>query len=133
MSSRTGASPSPPFSPHSAPSYISPSCSDFAFEVQLRELSGWVSWGRQKVANGPKPDVLLRGSSTSLKADFIFILSLCLSVCLCVGLYMWMQVPVKVRGAVSPGAGVTGSWEPPGVGAGSKLGSSVRTAHALSC
>lgn len=33
---------------------------------------------------------------------------------------MWMQVPVEVRGAVSPGAKVPGSCEPPSVDAGSQ-------------
>lgn len=36
---------------------ISLSCSNFALEVKLRELAGWVSWRRQRVANGPKLDV----------------------------------------------------------------------------
>lgn len=35
----------------------------------------------------------------------------CLCLCLCVRVYMWVQVPRKVRDVTSPGIGVRGSCE----------------------
>lgn len=53
-----------------------------------------------------------------------------LSVCMCT---LCMQVPKEAKGQQSPEAGITGSYEPSVVGAGTQSKFSVRAAKALNC